>query len=139
MMSDGGELTPESVKKELEKKYSKKSYSLIPVCALEDMADVMTSGARKYGADNWKTVNYTAYIDALFRHLIEVLKNPTSIDKESGLLHISHLLANAAILDYKIHEMKEIQDEERKGTEDISTVLSHNLNPVSDNGNESAK
>lgn len=62
-------------------------------------AAVMTNGAEKYGAYNWrkKNVRLTVYLDAMERHLLAI-RDGQDNDLESGLPHIGHILANAAII-----------------------------------------
>lgn len=56
-------------------------------------------GNRKYkDPENWKTVEKERYMDALLRHLIAYLNDPTGKDKESGLPHLFHVATNVAFL-----------------------------------------
>ena len=71
---------------------------LIPPSAIEAIAEVMTFGASKYGANKWQQVDKDRYIGALLRHLTAYMKNPKGKDSESGISHIKHLLCNAAFL-----------------------------------------
>jgi len=79
---------------------NKLRYSLIPTTAMEAMASVLTYGAKKYKADNWKLVDDDSrYIDALYRHL-EAWRAGENTDSESGLSHLSHAITNMAFLIY---------------------------------------
>lgn len=74
-------------------------WNLLPWKAVEGMIKVLTFGARKYSPQGWRTVpaakeRYTA---ALLRHLA-ALNVGESLDKDSGLRHIDHVLCNAAFL-----------------------------------------
>lgn len=71
---------------------------LIPPTALESLARVLTYGANKYADNSWQGVEPNRYIAALMRHLTEFMKDNNSRDSESGLLHIEHILCNAAFL-----------------------------------------
>lgn len=78
----------------------KLQYSLIPPIATRELAKVLTYGANKYKANNWKKVDdKSRYIDALYRHL-EAWRSGESIDTESGLSHLSHALTNITFLIY---------------------------------------
>lgn len=79
----------------------KLQYSLIPPETTQALAEVLTFGARKYAVDGWKYVPDAKrrYMDALFRHL-EAFRSGELYDQESGLSHLSHVLANASFLHY---------------------------------------
>lgn len=82
--------------------------SLVPPSLIEAVGRVRTYGTDKYGSpDNWKTVRPWRYKDALMRHLCEYLRDPNSVDDESGLPHLEHLACNVAFL-------IEFRDEERR-------------------------
>ena len=58
-------------------------------------------GNAKYpdgGPDNWRQVDIQRYRDALFRHFLAYLKNPTGVDEESGIEHYKHMACNMAFL-----------------------------------------
>lgn len=59
----------------------------------------MKNGADKYGPYNWRKnkVKYTVYLDALERHLV-ALYDGENLAADSGLPHLAHIIANAAIL-----------------------------------------
>ena len=76
----------------------KPDMSLIPPAALELTAAVLTYGARKYAPDNWKKVEGRRYIAALLRHVCREMRDPGGVDEETGLPHVAHIGANAAIL-----------------------------------------
>lgn len=77
-------------------------YELIPVEATAAIARVLTYGAKKYKPDNWKQCeNPDRFIGALYRHL-EAHRSGEINDKDSGLSHMSHVLTNAAFLEYFI-------------------------------------
>lgn len=73
--------------------------TLVPLEAIEDIAEVRRYGCIKYkNPDNWKRVEVERYRDALFRHLIAYLRDPQGVDEESGLEHYKHLITNAAFI-----------------------------------------
>lgn len=62
--------------------------------ALKAVAEVGTFGANKYSRGGWQSVpnGIERYEDALWRHLLSERHEP--IDKDSGMLHLSHLCWN---------------------------------------------
>jgi len=73
--------------------------SLVPPSLIEAVARIRGYGVDKYGdPDNWKTVEAWRYKDALMRHLCEYLRDPNSVDAESGFLHIDHIACNVSFL-----------------------------------------
>ena len=72
--------------------------ALVPPSTIESVGKVMTYGLTKYTLDSWKQVEPWRYKDALMRHLVAYLKDENSVDDESSLLHLEHLLTNAAFL-----------------------------------------
>jgi len=58
--------------------------------ALEQVADVMNYGAKKYDRKNWsKCEDKERYISASLRHISSYL-NDDKTDSESGLSHLAH-------------------------------------------------
>lgn len=99
---------------ELEKaiKYdgSKPRVDLLDPLALEGLAKVLTFGANKYSANNWRGgLSYSRIIAALFRHLLEIMKG-NDIDEESGLPHIDHLGACWMFLSFYMKKRPELDD-----------------------------
>lgn len=73
--------------------------TLVPTEIIRAIAAVRMYGTKKYGdPDNWKRVEKERYRDAMFRHLLAYLDDPTSTDAESGLPHLWHICCNAAFL-----------------------------------------
>lgn len=91
--------------------------SLVPPSLIEAVGRVRTYGTNKYGdPDNWLTVRPWRYKDALMRHLCEYLRDPNSVDAESGIPHLEHLACNVAfLLEFRD---KERRDAQRKGLYD---------------------
>lgn len=76
----------------------KTRHGLIPGFAQEQFAKVLTMGAAKYGDHNWQLgMKWSKILDSLERHL-NAIKLGQDFDKESGLLHASHIMCNAAFL-----------------------------------------
>lgn len=84
----------------------KPMYSLVDPYAYEDLAKVMTFGAKKYAPGNWKLGDIERYISALERHLAEIKKSVVDedfsllIDSDSGLQHGAALMFNAQAIHY---------------------------------------
>lgn len=63
---------------------------LLDAKALEGLTAVLTFGANKYAAHNWRSgLSYSRVIGALLRH-ISAIQQGEDIDPESGLPHIDH-------------------------------------------------
>ncbi len=63
---------------------------LLPIRALLAVAEVMTFGASKYGANNWQNVKpKSRYFGAALRHLFARALGELS-DPETGLPHLAH-------------------------------------------------
>lgn len=73
----------------------KPEFRLIPQQALEDVAKVMSYGAKKYAPDNWRKVpnGHDRYLDAALRHINAHLRGDVS-DDESGLPHLAHAVCS---------------------------------------------
>lgn len=77
---------------------NKPRMSLVPASLGIEVAKVLTYGAKKYKADNWRKVqSRERYVDALERHLADY-KDGVVNDEESGLMHLSHMATNIAFL-----------------------------------------
>ena len=75
--------------------------TLVPRELIRAVARIRMYGNAKYpegGPDNWKQVEPQRYRDAMFRHMMEYLDNPSGVDPESGLPHLWHLACNVAFL-----------------------------------------
>ena len=71
---------------------------LLPAEALLQVAEVLTLGAAKYGADNWRKVDdVSRYKAALMRHVLQYLSGQ-AVDAESGKSHLAHVACNALFL-----------------------------------------
>jgi hypothetical protein len=64
---------------------------LLDPLALEGLAKVLTFGAKKYSAHNWRSgFKWSRLIGAMMRHLFAICRGEDT-DPESGLPHIDHL------------------------------------------------
>lgn len=73
--------------------------SLVPPEIITAIAKVREYGCRKYSdPDNWKRVEPQRYWEAYFRHTLAAWDDYTSVDPESGLMHIEHAATNLAFL-----------------------------------------
>lgn len=77
----------------------KARYSLVPPDAMAGFVDVLTFGAEKYSAENWKQVPdlQNRYYDALQRHLA-AYRAGDKLDTESGLHHLAHAMCCVAFM-----------------------------------------
>jgi len=69
----------------------KARFALVPSGPLHEIAKVLTFGASKYGANNWRILPDARerYADALLRHVF-AWTGGESLDPESGLHHLAH-------------------------------------------------
>lgn len=90
---------PDKVTKEYEKKADKIRPSLLPYEAVLEGIKAMEFGAKKYGVDQWRTVdmNPVDFLNALERHLL-AYKQGELLAEDSGVSHLGHIIANCAIL-----------------------------------------
>lgn len=64
--------------------------ALLSPFALEQIAQVMTFGAKKYSADNWRGgFKYSRLISAVLRHITAYMRGEAK-DPETGLSHLAH-------------------------------------------------
>lgn len=79
----------------------KPRFSLIPTVAIRQLIAVLEHGAQKYGKDNWQGANTPEGLDryycAMQRHMLE-WQEGNNIDKDSGIHHMAHVMANAAFI-----------------------------------------
>ena len=71
---------------------------LLDPYALEQLALVLTFGAKKYAPNNWRRgLKVSRIIAASVRHLFAIMKGE-DIDPETGLLHSAHCMCNMMFL-----------------------------------------
>jgi len=77
----------------------KNRYDLIPPYALDEVARVLTYGARKYSPGNWRHVPEAEqrYFSAAQRHLWAFSRGEEK-DPESGISHIAHAITSLFFL-----------------------------------------
>lgn len=64
---------------------------LLPTVPLVEIAKVLTFGAKKYAAHNWRGgIEYSRLIGSAYRHL-SAFNDGEDLDPESGLPHLAHL------------------------------------------------
>jgi len=69
---------------------SKPRLDLLPPPAIEAIAEVLTFGASKYGANNWcRGARWGRYYAALLRHIFAWYRGQ-DLDPETGLSHLAH-------------------------------------------------
>ena len=73
--------------------------SLLPGVARVQTVKALENGAAKYGRFNWRSTNVrmSIYLDAIERHLI-ALADGEDVAEDSGISHLGHIMAGAAIL-----------------------------------------
>lgn len=89
-------------------KDNKPRMELIPLEVMEEVAKVLTAGAKKYGPNTWQNLpdGYQRYKGALLRHLTEIEKG-NEIDADTGCLHIAQVVTNAMFMCYiKMRDIK---------------------------------
>lgn len=72
--------------------------------AMAGLSRVFEHGAKKYGVGTWDRVEIDRYIHALGRHFFALGPDAMNKDPESGLLHIDHVLWNAAVISQMLHK-----------------------------------
>ena len=73
--------------------------TLVPPKIIWAITKVREFGCKKYSdPDNWKRVEPQRYRDAAYRHWLAYLENVDSIDEESGLPSLWHLLTDIGFL-----------------------------------------
>lgn len=81
----------------------KPTLSLIPTSMLTEVGAVLTFGAEKYTAHNWrKGIALSRLTSAALRHIL-AFNEGENIDKESGLSHLAHAICNLA---FALEQMK---------------------------------
>ena len=68
----------------------KTRFDLVPWDSVSDIADVLQSGAGKYGAHNWcRGAHWSRYFSALCRHVFAWWRGEDR-DRETGKSHLAH-------------------------------------------------
>ena len=80
---------------------------LVPPRAIEGLGKVLTMGAEKYGANNWRKCEDTErYMGAALRH-INARRQGELVDPESGLDHLFHAMTNLMFITELTQELQE--------------------------------
>lgn len=86
---------------------------LISPVAIEELAKVLTFGAKKYDDWNWsKGIAYTRILAAVLRHTFAYLRGESK-DPESGLSHMSHVFCNVMFLLHFEYYRPELDDRKK--------------------------
>ncbi len=91
----------------------KTRWDLVPLTVIESIAEVMTHGQKKYGANNWQALEdfEGRYFAACMRHLV-AWRTEEHTDPESGLPHLAHALTCLTFLLSKEFGFDPILDED---------------------------
>jgi hypothetical protein len=77
---------------------------------LEGVGRVLTFGARKYAANNWRNgIAFSRLIGAALRHLLAIMRGE-DIDPESGEMHVYHLGCCIMFLASMMNHRKDLDD-----------------------------
>ena len=105
MLSESGKLFAREFRKIMEsdqiakRDAGKPRPTLVPTRIIWAITRVREFGCKKYkDPDNWKRVEPQRYRDAAYRHWLAYLENTDSIDEESGLPSLWHLLTDIGFL-----------------------------------------
>ena len=82
---------------------------------LEGVGQVLTFGARKYAAHNWRGgISYSRLLGACMRHLFAILRGD-DLDAESGLPHVYHASCCLMFLSWMMNHRKDLDDRYKNG------------------------
>lgn len=96
----------------------KPKMDLLSAVWLEDVAQVLTYGAKKYEAHNWrKGINFSRLLGALLRHVFAFVKGEDN-DPETGLSHLAHASCCLMFLS-ELSKTKPQFDDRYKGESDV--------------------
>lgn len=83
---------------------------LLDSYAITELAKVLTYGAKKYSAHNWRDgIQLSRLIAASMRHLT-ALNGGETVDPETGLSHAAHLMCNAMFMTWNLKNRPELDD-----------------------------
>lgn len=97
---------------------------LLDPLALVELSNVLTAGAKKYAAHNWRNgINVSRLVAAAYRHLT-ALNSGETLDPETGLQHAAHLMCNAMFLIWTLEKRPDMDDRWVKtGTTELDKKL----------------
>ena len=82
--------------------------SMVPPAMIYAVAKIREYGNKKYAdPENWRRVDPEKFHEAMLRHCMAVWEDWRSIDSESGLPHLWHLMCNGAFLCAMMEEKNE--------------------------------
>jgi hypothetical protein len=88
----------------------KPALNLIPSEMLEQLGQVLSFGAKKYGKSNWKKgIEHSRLIAATMRHIAAYNRNEDT-DPESGLSHLAHAVCNLSFLIWMKQHKPDLDD-----------------------------
>ncbi len=88
----------------------KPRYDLLDPDAIHDLVLVLTFGAKKYSANNWrKGLAITRILAAAFRHSFAIFRGE-DLDPETKLPHSAHLMCEAMFLNWMLKNRKDMDD-----------------------------
>lgn len=76
----------------------KTRHDLVPAFAQDQYARVLTKGAEKYAERNWEKGMPWSKVTASLKRHIAAFERGEDVDPETGLLHMAHVMCNAAFL-----------------------------------------
>lgn len=89
---------------------NKPRMDLLDTFALVELSKVLSFGATKYAAHNWRNgIAVSRMIGASYRHL-SAFNGGQTIDPETGLSHIAHLMCNAMFILWTLENKPELDD-----------------------------
>lgn len=77
----------------------KRQFQFLPIPVLNEIAEGMAEGARKYGAYNWreKPIEASDYYDSTMRHLTAWMSGE-DVDPDSGVHHLSKAITGLVVV-----------------------------------------
>ena len=94
----------------------KPKMNLLPPKAIVEVAKVLTFGAEKYGAENWKELEdlQNRYLAGALRHIFAHMDGE-QLDPETGLSHMAHALCCLLFkLEIELQDGESKEEESRK-------------------------
>ena len=88
---------------------------------LESVAKVLSFGATKYGARNWRGVSKERYGAALIRHYNASVKGER-LDPESGQSHLAHAICCALFMLY-IENNESVEEEPSQALDPLTQAI----------------
>lgn len=112
-MKENNENKDKNIDPKLARGREKTSFENIPIHTVISLAEVMTTGLRKYGLMTWRReMDFPAYRDAAMRHLTAYFNGEMN-DAESKKPHLIHAMACCMIL----ADMEKIKRESKENEE----------------------